>query len=575
MNRSRFLSALLALLTSLTVGCSRAPSSGPDTTSAQVREEPLPVQGQESDPDAPSSAAEPVNADAAEPVTESDTAAFRDSKGFFSLRSGRKKTTAEDLSLTLYYDGVELPRAGKVWYLPVSEDFPAENLLKLSAVTGAGPAEGGKLYMDLRLTDIGLEPLLSHNTRPDLFWADGERYADLELCFTTLPVLSVDVSPKKLRRETVDCAFSLWEAKNGALKRTDSPAEIRIRGASSSNMPKTGLKISLKDADGNPNKTSLLGMRKDDDWILYASYSDNTHVRDAVGWHLWQKMTGSAGFSDTEAGALEVRWVEVILGESYYGFCLMMEQMDQKTLGLDAEKNDSLFKCVSWDVPDSASLLRLKAKTEAWSSLERKFPDLEALPAGNESGGWADMAAFVRLCHETSGEEFGAQAEDLLDRDEILEYWLFLNLTMAADNTWKNTYYAVRDGKISAYPWDLDITFGLGWNGEIANNYLWEQPGMDTRTYDFQAGRRLIKYVAGCGDYVRARYETLKDAGIASADALIADAEAQWDLLHKSGAWQRNLDRWPSVSTTDSLDYFKETVRTREAWMEEYLETVP
>ena len=56
---------------------------------------------------------------------------------------------------------------------------------------------------------------------------------------------------------------------------------------------------------------------------------------------------------------------------------------------------------------------------------------------------------------------------------------------------------------------------------------------------------------------------------------LIADAEEQWAILHDSGAWARNLERWPSVSTTGSLDYFKKTVRSREAWMEEYLASLP
>ena len=561
--RSLFLSVALLLLVLPAVlfsGCSREYA---DPSAA----EPTP-------PSPAETAAEPGSDPDAEPEPESGTASFIDSSGFLALRKIRKRTSPDEVSLTLYYDGVELPRSGNLWFLPVSEEFPAENLLRLSATCAGSDSGGGRLYLDAHVREIGIGPLLSHNTRPDLCWADGERYANLELCFTSLPVLSADASPKKLRREDLSCSFSLWEAKNGTIRKIDSPASVRIRGASSSNMPKTGLKISLRDADGNPNKLSLLGMRKDDDWILYASYSDNTHVRDAVGWRLWQRMTESAGFPPSVAGALEVRWVEVILGGDYRGFYLMMEQMDQKTLELDAGKNDSLFKCVSWDVPDSASLRRLNARTESKSSLERKYPEPGEIPDGT-SGGWADMAAFVALCYESSGEEFAATAESLLDRDEILEYWLFLNLTMAADNTWKNTYYAIRDGKVSAYPWDLDITFGLGWNGDMANNFLWEQPGMDTRTYDFHAGRRLIKYVPGCGEYVRNRFETLKEAGICSADALIADAEEQWELLHKSGAWQRNLDRWPGVSTTDSLDYFKKTVRAREAWMEEYLDTLP
>ena len=164
---------------------------------------------------------------------------------------------------------------------------------------------------------------------------------------------------------------------------------------------------------------------------------------------------------------------------------------------------------------------------------------------------------------------------EVADLHNMLEYWLFLNIAMAADNTWKNTYYATVDGKMTAYPWDLDITFGLGWNGDIANNYLYEQPGMDTRTYDFQCGRRLLKYVPGAVDYARERWTYLTLHGIADAETLIEDAHEFWDLLHNSGAWDRNLERWPSTNTTDSLDYFEKTVRSREKWLAAYLKTLP
>ena len=250
--------------------------------------------------------------------------------------------------------------------------------------------------------------------------------------------------------------------------------------------------------------------------------------------------------------------------------------MDRKALGLDAERGDALFKCVSWDIPDSAGLAKRYARTPSYSSLEKKFPEPEeAEDRTAGGGGWKEIARFVEVAYETDGDGFARRISEVADVTNMLEYWLFVNLTMAADNTWKNTYYAVIDGKIHAFPWDLDITLGMGWNGDSANNYLYEQPGMWSRTYDFQAGRRLLKYVKGSGDYVRERYAALCAEGIASADALIADAEEQWALLHDSGAWARNLDRWPNVSVTDSLDYFRETVRSHETFFREYLETLP
>lgn len=559
----RSLSLFLAVLLSaaLLLSCTPAPDPAGQDVSA----------GESADsggsPASASSSSDADPAPAAELPLESDTARFTDSTEIFKMRTSLEKADEEDLSVSLSWNGVELPKAGRLYYLPVEDGFDVSGLTGLSA--GKDAAGDGILYLDSHLAAIGLSPLLAHNTTTEVYYVTETQYVFLELCFTTLPVMAADIKRSSLSASEKPCSFSLWEMKNGVLRRTDSPAVMNIRGASSASMPKTGLKMELRDENGEPRKLSLLGMRKDDDWIFYASYSDNTHVRDAVGWHLWEKMTASGGFDP--AGSLSVRWVELILGGKYDGFYLFMERMDEKTLSLDAERGDSLFKCVSWDVPESASLSRLKAGIPSHSSLEKKYPD----PGyGADDTGWKDIAEFVRVCYETDGSEFTALAEQVMDRDQILEYWLFLNLSMAADNTWKNTYYAKINGKWQAFPWDLDITFGLGWNGDMANNFLYEQAGMDTRTYDLQAGRRLLKYVKGCAEQIRDRYYALKEAGICSADALIADAEEEWDLLHRSGAWQRNLERWPSVSSTDSLDYFKKTVRTREKWFEDYLDSL-
>ncbi|MBO6053485.1 MAG: CotH kinase family protein [Clostridia bacterium] len=485
---------------------------------------------------------------------------FGDSTAIFKTRTERNKKSSEDLGLCLAYRGVELPKAGNTYSLPIGDGFTPEDLLELSP-----GGEELRMMLDGHIRKSGIDALLRHGTAEELLVYTDTEYVTLELVFTTLPVLSADIKRGSISGADKKCSFSLWEARGRDLKRVDSPATIKVRGASSASLAKSGLKISLKDGAGEPNKVSLLGMRKDDDWILYASYSDYAHVRDEVGWRLWRRMTEALGL--TPSGALETRYVELILGGTYDGFYLFMERMDEKKLSLDAERGDSLFKCVSWDIPESARLRSQAPRSASYSSIEKKFPD----PADRIDGSWENIADFVALAYEASGEEFAAKIEEVADRKNMLAYWLFLNLSMAADNTWKNTYYATIDGKMYAFPWDLDITFGLGWNGDLANNYLWEQPGMAERTYDFQAGRRMLKYIGSCLGEVREMYYSLKDAGIAGADAMIADAEEIWDLLHNSGAWARNLARWPNGNNTDSLDYFKETVVTRERWLEDYL----
>lgn len=558
----RRLTALaLALAVLLTAGvlfsCGRASSSGPAAETEPVSETAPP-------------------ADKTEPEART-TARFAEGNERLLLRSERERMNADEFGLTLSLNGTPLPHAGKVWYLPVTADFSADTLVFLSA-TAEIPGENGEaaqtvpaadILLDDHLRETGIAPFLAHNTPSEVIVLTDDAYVACDLIFTTLPVVSLRPAKKHLTRNDTQADFALWEPRAAGPHLITSASKVKIRGASSSSLAKVPYKVGLLDENGEPRNISLCGMRKDDDWILYATHSDNTHVRDMVGWRLWKRMTETS--DALTAAPLGAEYVELLIGGKYEGLYVLMERVDAKTLSLDAERGDTLFKCISWDVPSAEGLAGQGLRSATYSSMEKKFPD----PEDGMDGSWDAIAEYVRVCYEASGDEFAAEIGDIADVHNMVEYWLFVNIAMAADNTWKNTYYANVDGKMTAYPWDLDITFGLGWNGELANNYLWEQPGMDQKTFDFQCGRRLLKYVPGMADYARERWTYLTLHGIADAETLIADAHEFWDLLHSSGAWDRNLARWPNTNTTDSLDYFEKTVRTHTKWFDRYLKSLP
>ena len=551
----RPLPSVLSLLLSALLLCSCGGKNAPE-----------PPEGP-TDVPAAEAAADPSADPVFDPAHDPDAPArFADSTEVFTLRTARQRSDPDRLGVTLCLGTVPLPRVGNLFYLPIAEPFSPELLLNLRAEGGEGDF---RILLEEHLCQIGAEPLLKHNTPTEICVYSETEYAVCDLVFTTLPILSLDPEKKHLGREDTPAAFAIWEPKAGGLRYETSAATAKVRGASSASLAKTGFKFELLGEDGDTRNLSLCGMRKDDDWILYASYSDNAHVRDMVGWRLWKRMTETSGA--LTAAPLGAEYVELILGGEYYGLYVLMEKVDAKTFPLDAERGDSLFKCISWDIPDSRGLARQGDRSGSYSSMEKKYP----APEDGIGGSWDNLAEYVRLSYEADGGEFAEKIGGVADVDNMLEYWLFVNLTMAADNTWKNTYYATVDGKMTAYPWDLDITFGLGWNGDPANNYLYEQPGMDKRTYDFQCGRRLIKYLPGAADYVKTRWEQLLSERIADADTLIADAREFWDLLHRSGAWERNLDRWPSTNSTDSLDYFEKTVRAHTEFFDEYIRSLP
>ena len=472
---------------------------------------------------------------------------------------------AEEAFLLLALNGVVLPEAGGRTYLPVrSAEFDPRTLLSLSAGTlgedGAFLPDPDAVILLDDTAQAGIADFLPNNLPLNVRVLSGDRAEEKSIVFTTLPVVALKRTGRKFSFTPAPAGFSLWEASEDGVRRTDSASVVKTRGNTSATLPKHGYRIELRDALDEPRKLSLLGMRRDDDWVLCASYSDNAHVRDALSWKIWEEMTANAGLSPS--GTVETRYVEAIIAGEYAGFFLLMERMDAKQLGLG--ENDALFKSIDWTLATSAALKQAPPSAPVVISLERKHPDKPA----EDWGGWKTMAEFMRLSYESDGQTFASGIEAVAEPRSMIEYWLYLNLIMGADNAYKNAYFAVIDGRVEVFPWDLDITFGLAWNGNSANNYLYQNIGHAKQSFDFQAGRRLVKYRPEWRAYALERYDALKEAGIADAEHIIGLAEGFWNELHDSGAWARNLERWPSTSKTNSLSYLNRVVRVRMQWMD-------
>jgi len=65
---------------------------------------------------------------------------------------------------------------------------------------------------------------------------------------------------------------------------------IEIRGSSSQSFPKKQYGFETQNNDGSNNNVSLLGMPAENDWILYAPYSDKTLIRNILAYRLSESL---------------------------------------------------------------------------------------------------------------------------------------------------------------------------------------------------------------------------------------------------------------------------------------------
>jgi hypothetical protein len=70
----------------------------------------------------------------------------------------------------------------------------------------------------------------------------------------------------------------------------DGLATINTRGFSTARLPKNSYTLHFRDANGDKQRVSVLGLPKDADWVLLAPYEDKSLIRDALAYELSNKM---------------------------------------------------------------------------------------------------------------------------------------------------------------------------------------------------------------------------------------------------------------------------------------------
>jgi hypothetical protein len=115
---------------------------------------------------------------------------------------------------------------------------------------------------------------------------------------------------------------------------------IELRGSSSTMFPKKQYAVETRDSLGENLNVPLLGMPEENDWVLYAPYSDKTLIRNVLAYGLARKMGWYAS---------RTRFCELILNGDYQGVYVLMEKIkhdknrvDISTLNPDEVSGDDL-----------------------------------------------------------------------------------------------------------------------------------------------------------------------------------------------------------------------------------------
>jgi len=451
-----------------------------------------------------------------------------------------------------------------------------------------------KLQVAFLDKELSWETIARNETTPFIVYT-ADQYQQFDLVITTLPLVEIKLNEEPEDPDTPipeqDVYGSITVLDNQNTKSIlnkifESDVVCHLRGGLSRGYAQNSYRLSLKyDSLGineRNNQKSLLGMEWDDDWILYAPYNDPEKIRNTLStnlWWEWGAKNNKFGMSNGTQG----RFVELFIDGRYWGLYTLMKPITPSKLLMnddgDPGKSDYYYRSISW-IDVSHELFKGEPDFVPEDStrptvgrFELRYPK-DPQPG---YGKWAPLDEFTQVL-EGDYKTFANEIFDLVDEQNALDLWLFITTTMASDNNGKNlNFIAKRDGdKYTFYfsPWDLDQTWGMYWNENYplgtAITEKFDNPFMLELIYD-----RLV--VEGKSEEaiskLQSRYSEVRKSFLSDSAMQETLNEYEADIFG-SGAYLRNVERWPETYFTPNMEKFKIFVIDRLYFMDSYIENL-
>ncbi len=468
---------------------------------------------------------------------------------------------AEPFFTDLAFSGEKLPydATTSTFYLPLDMENEAWESGELSALS-----KDTELLFEEKLTDADKQEAIKSGKKFHFYAVRGSEYQECDLVVTGLPVISIETT-EDADTEVFGGSAYFWDNSTKVNWTSSSILEAHIRGNTSRIYPKKGYRLTLKKQNSTgaivADKKSLFGLRKDDEWILNAMYSDSSKIRDKLNADLWNQFGAQRPDFPKANFGTRMTYVEVFFNHEYWGLYLLSEPVDSKQLNRKKEasgEEEFSYKSITSQTLDTSELLN-----QSEYGLELDGYELKGKHSYVDRSSWEPLLQYLSLRDLSTDQEFREQASILTDREGALNVWIFLQAVLGIDNRGKNMYYvAKRTGsstKMYFAPWDMDLTWGDALS-EGEGDLLWTvglMTGLYSERINWAFGDRLVELdVDGSRDYVRDTWQELRE-GIFSEESLNSEIDELLHEIQDSGALARNTERWPDSNSGQDYDLFR------------------
>lgn len=369
---------------------------------------------------------------------------------------------------------------------------------------------------------------------------------------------------------------------------------IEIRGQSSQMFPKKSYGLETWDAEGNDIDATFFDMPEEEDWILYAPYSDKTLMRNVLIYDLAR---------DMNLYASRTKFVGVEINNQYKGTYVFMEKLkrDSERIDINKLKED---ENEGEDVTGGYILKIDKADAEGYTNLNsfnssygsnidqtgNSIRFLYDYPKADDiTGPQKDyISTYVGLFESAlasdnfTDPDFGYQA--YINRDSFIDFFILNEISNNVDGYRISTFmHKEKNEKLKMGPiWDFNLAFGNADYCSGGDTNVWSYKFNERCPDDFWSvpfwWDRLLQDPAFVSR-LKERWNELR-GGVLSDTAILGKVAANVDALKESGSISSNFGTWPVFgsyvwpnnfignSYDEEIGYLTEWIKARNLWLD-------
>ena len=417
------------------------------------------------------------------------------------------------------------------------------------------------------------------------------------LIFTTsnLPIVVINTNGQTIVDDPrivcdmgiIDNGFGTINSINDPFNDYNGKISIEYRGSSSQTFPKKPYALETQDSIGNNNNVSLLGMPIENDWILYAPYSDKALMRNFLTFDLGRKMGHYAP---------RTVYCELVINGDYKGIYILMEKIKRDKDRVDIAKLDT--DDLAGDSLTGGYIIKVDKYTGTggvdWLSdfpnisggslyIQYHYPEATALQPQQLNYIEQYVDSFEYALNGLNFADTSIGYAKYIDINSFIDFYIINEISKNIDGYRLSTYMhkdkQSKGGKLTMGPfWDFNLAFGnadycnggitSGWevNGGCGgNNPFWFERLLDDTIYE---------------NKLKCRWEYLREKSF-HQDSLFNFIDSM--ALYLNDAQQRNFQQWPSLGTyvwpnfyvgntyQDELIFFKTWIGDRLVWIDNNL----